>query len=171
MARHEIEISRLTREAFAPFGDVVQMEGSQTITINDGFATRHHDLAQVDVLEGGGRPLINIFHARPWPQPVHIRMMERHPLSSQAFVPMDERPFLVVVAPPGGDPSPERLRAFVTNGRQGVNYHRGVWHHPLLVLGRDADFVVIDRGADDQNCDVVHFDESEDQIVLAHGSV
>lgn len=169
MARHEIEIARLTREAFAPFGDVVQVEGNQTITINDGFATRHHDLAEVDVTEAGGRPLINIFHARPWPQPVRIRMMERHPLSSQAFVPMGQRPFLVVVAPPDGEPSPERLRAFVTNGRQGVNYHRGVWHHPLLVLEQEADFLVIDRGAEDRNCDVVHFDESQDHIVLAHG--
>ena len=167
MTRLELKVMPLTREAFAPFGDVIESEGSEAFAINDGFATRHHDLAHVDVLEAGGRPLLNIFHARPWPQPIRIRMMERHPLSSQAFVPLSDRPFLVVVAAPGDDPEPKHIRAFVTNGRQGVNYHRGVWHHPLLVLEREADFVVIDRGANDENCDIVHFDEAEHEAVLA----
>jgi ureidoglycolate lyase len=153
----EIKVTPLTRGAFAPFGDVIEAEGSAAFTINDGFATRHHDLAEVDVLEAGGRPLLNIFHARPWPQPIRIRMLERHPLSSQA----------VVVAAPGDQPEPAQIHAFVTNGRQGVNYRRGVWHHPLLVLDREADFVVIDRGADGENCDIVHFDEQEHEAVLA----
>ncbi len=167
MARVEIKVTPLTRGAFAPFGDVIEAEGSAAFTINDGFATRHHDLAEVDVLEAGGRPLLNIFHARPWPQPIGIRMLERHPLSSQAFVPLSDRPFVVVVAAPGDQPEPAQIHAFVTNGRQGVNYRRGVWHHPLLVLDREADFVVIDRGADGENCDIVHFDEQEHEAVLA----
>jgi ureidoglycolate lyase len=166
MAPLELDISPLSRGTFAPFGDVIEVEGSDGFTINDGFATRYHDLARVDVLEGGGRPLINIFRARPWPQPIGIRMMERHPLSSQAFVPLSPRPFLMVVASPGQTPDPARLRAFVTNGRQGVNYHRGVWHHPLLALERETDFLVVDRGAEDGNCDEFHFDQSDCQIVL-----
>jgi ureidoglycolate lyase len=171
MARFKIEVSPLTREAFAPFGDVVETEGSQAFAINDGFATRHHDLARIDVVEAGGRPLINIFRARPWPQPVRIRLMERHPLSSQAFVPLAPRPFLVVVAPPGETPDPAAIRAFVTDGAQGVNYRRGVWHHPLLALERETDFLVVDRGADDRNCDEFHFDEAESLIVLDHGTI
>ena len=166
MARLEIAVSPLTREAFAPFGDVVEVEGSEAFAINDGFATRHHDLARVDVLEAGGRPLINIIRARPWPQPLQIRMMERHPLSSQAFVPLAPRPFLVVVAPPGEAPDPAALHAFLTNGAQGVNYRRGVWHHPLLALEQETDFLVVDRGANDRNCDEFRFDEAEGLIVV-----
>ncbi len=173
MARIDIQVMPLTKAAFAPFGDVIEAEGSQSYAINDGFATRHHDLAALDLLEAGGRPLLNIFRARPWPQPICIRMLERHPLSSQAFMPLGDRPFLAVVAAPGEAPRPDEIRAFATNGRQGVNYRRGVWHHPLLVLDQAADFVVIDRGAadatdaSDANCDIVRFDEAQHELVLA----
>ena len=101
MARLDIAIEPLSQAAFAPFGEVVETAGSRSFEINDGFATRYHDLARLDLLDGGGRPLLNIFRARPWPRPIRIRLMERHPLSSQAFVPLTERPFLVVVAAAG----------------------------------------------------------------------
>ena len=167
MSQVDLVPAPLTRDNFAPFGDTIEIEGSTAIEINDGYATRFHDLAMVDVLEQGGRPLINIFRARPWPQPLQVRMLERHPLSSQAFLPLGPHPFLVIVAPPDDAPQPERMRAFVTNGRQGVNYRRGVWHHPLLALERECDFIVVDRGADDRNCDEFHFPETADRIVLA----
>ena len=145
----------LTRPAFAPFGDVIETEGRDHYTINSGYAERYNDLADLDLAEAGGRPLVNIFRARPWPSPVHIREMERHPLSTQAFVPLTRMPFLVVVAPPSDAPRPEQLRAFVTNGVQGVNYRRGVWHHALLALAEECDFLVIDRGGPERNCDEV----------------
>ena len=80
--------------------------------------------------------------------------MERHPLSSQAFVPLGSPPFLIVVAPPSDRLTRETLRAFITDGSQGVNYHRGVWHHPLIALQRESEFLVIDRGGPRENCDV-----------------
>ena len=79
-------------------------------------------------------------------------MMERHPLGSQAFVPLSDAPYLIVVAP-AGDLDPAKLRAFSTRGWQGVNYARGVWHHPLLALERVSDFLVVDRGGEGPNCD------------------
>jgi ureidoglycolate lyase len=91
-------------------------------------------------------------------------MVERHPLSSQAFVPLSRLPFLVVVARPGDVPRADDLRAFVTNGRQGVNYARGTWHHPLIAFDESGDFLVIDRGGPGADCDEVHFDDRE--IVL-----
>ena len=120
-----------------------------------GHAERYNDLADLDLTEAGGRPLVNIFRAKPWPSPVRIRDMERHPLSSQAFVPLTRTPFLVVVASATDGLRPEQLRAFVTNGAQGVNYRRGVWHHALLALEADCDFLVIDRGGPQPNCDEV----------------
>jgi ureidoglycolate lyase len=155
-----LSVAPLAPEAFAPFGEVIQVAGSRHYTINDGYAERHHDLARVDVMEQDGRPLINIFRAKPRALPMRIRMMERHPLSSQAFIPLEVMPFLVVVAAPGSAPAPDptELRAFITDGRQGVNYARGTWHYPLIAIDRPSDFLVIDRGGPGINCDEITLD-------------
>ena len=80
---------------------------------------------------------------QPRPAPIEIALMERHPLGSQLFAPMQARPWLVVVC---GDPrDASSYRAFRATGRQGVNYARNVWHHPLLVLDADSLFLVVDR--------------------------
>lgn len=159
-----LTIHPLTRENFAPFGDVIETEGAHHYPINSGHATRFHDLARLDVLAEGGRPLVNIFRASPWPMPLRVQMMERHPLSSQAFLPLDQRPFLVVAGPPGDQLLARDIQAFISNGRQGVNYHRGAWHYPVLALAENTDFVVIDRGGPGANCDETYFEA--EQIIL-----
>jgi len=158
--QREITVKPLTRQIFEQFGDIIEANDSvETVTINDGFATRYHDLARVDVSEDGGRPLINIFRGRPRPLPLTIHMMERHPLSSQAFMPLHNMQFIIVVAPPNDTVKPGNLSAFITNGTQGVNYARGVWHFPLLVLGEEQDFLIIDRGGEGNNCEEKYFDK------------
>ncbi|WP_221796751.1 ureidoglycolate lyase [Oceanobacter mangrovi] len=147
----------LTREAFAPFGDVIETEDRDHFTINDGYAERFHNLAEVDLTEADGKPLLSIFRARPRPRPLLVEMMERHPMSSQAFIPLSDTPFLVLVAPAGEAPSPENLTLFRTNGRQGVNFARGVWHYPLLVEKVDQEFLIVDRGGPEKNCDLHYF--------------
>ncbi len=152
----------LTREAFAPFGEVIETDGAEHFTINAGSTERFHDLATVDVLAEGGWPLINIFRGQPVGDfPVRLRLMERHPLGSQAFVPLSRQPFLVVVAGARELPDPQNLRAFVSAPGQGISYHRGVWHHPLLALGEISDFLVIDRGGPGHNCDEVELDPAQ----------
>jgi ureidoglycolate lyase len=84
-------------------------------------------------------------------------MLERHPLSSQLFMPLAGQPFLVVVAAAGEDPDAAAVRAFATNGRQGVNYRRGTWHHPLIAIGDAGEFLVIDRAGEGRNCDEISF--------------
>jgi len=165
MTRLIVPVAPLTRDAFAAFGEVMEADGNDHYTINSGFAERYHDLARVDVLENNGKPLISIFRALPRAQPIHIESMERHPLSSQAFMPLSRIPFLVVVATPTEELRPEQLRAFVTNGQQGVNYRRGTWHHALLALQAPSDFLVIDRGGQEENCDEITFRGRD--IVLA----
>ena len=124
----------LTREAFAPFGDVIEASDAvRHFTINCGNTERYHDLAHIDPGEGG-RVIVSIFRGQPRSLPFRVGMMERHPLGSQAFVPMSGRPYLVVVAPAGLAPTASDLRCFVARGDQGVNYATGVWHHPLLAL-------------------------------------
>lgn len=165
MSRHDIKIEPLTRAAFAHFGDVIDCDGATHYTINEGYAERYHDLATVDVATEGGRPLINIFRAQPRHLPLRIALMERHPLSSQAFIPLVPRPFLVLVAPPGAAPGPHNLRCFQTRGSQGVNYARGTWHHPLIALDEPQDFLIVDRGGAGDNCDVITF--SDELFVIA----
>ncbi len=160
-----LTVEPLTKAAFTPFGDVIEIAGSQHFPINNGSTERFHDLAAIDVAEAQGRPIISIFRAQPLQMPLSVKMMERHPLASQAFIPSGEESFLVLVAPRGEVVRPEQLRVFLTNGRQGVNYHRGVWHHPVLALKPDQDFIVIDRGGEGHNCDERFFDEGQ-QIVL-----
>jgi ureidoglycolate lyase len=154
-----LTLELLTREAFAPFGDVIELDGARHFPINGGTTERFHDLARVDVgSDGGGRPLINVFRGQPRVQPVEISMMERHPLGSQAFLPLGGVKCLIVVAP-AGEFDPAGLRAFHTRGWQGVNYARGVWHHPLIVLEREGDFIVVDRGGSEPNCDEIDLPE------------
>ncbi|EHP43837.1 ureidoglycolate hydrolase [Cupriavidus basilensis OR16] len=149
-----LQVEPLTVAAFAPFGDVIESEGRTPMVINGGMTLRYDDLAGVDVGARGGRALINFFDAQPYALPLGIRTMERHPLGSQAFVPLDEAAFLVVVAPIGDEIDEAAIRVFVTNGRQGVNYKRGVWHHSLIVTHGTARFLVVDRGGEGHNCDV-----------------
>ena len=140
---HRIVPSPLTKTAFAPFGDVVEADGAMPIEINQGFATRFNHLANIEVTSGGAPVNISLFDARPRPQPIAIKVMERHPLGSQLFFPLQDKPWLVLVC---ADPQDfDSYRAFTAIGRQGVNYARNVWHHPLLVLGENERFLIVDR--------------------------
>ena len=139
----------LTREAFAPFGDVIQIEGSNQFEINSGYTTRVHDLIDIQLGGESARAQFSFFLGRP--RPLEIKMLEKHPLGSQAFYPIEDKRWLVVVA---SAPEPESVCAFWASGRQGVNYHQNVWHPPLLVI-ESQQFVIIDRGGDGHNCDEV----------------
>ncbi|WP_110693398.1 ureidoglycolate lyase [Salinicola halophyticus] len=145
----ELTARPLTAEAFAPFGDVIDARTSAAFPINSGRTQRHHDLARVEILDAPSRPLISVFVSQPVSLPLEIELLERHPLGSQAFMPLHEERFIVVVAPPGDEVDPMRICAFVTDGRQGVNYRAGTWHAIHSVLEHEGEFLVVDRGGAD----------------------
>jgi ureidoglycolate lyase len=149
----EIAAEPLTRAGFARFGEVVELAGAEPIAINQGFAERVNGLAQIDVGAEGGSVNISIFTARARPQPIAVTLMERHPLGSQLFYPLQDRPWLVLVCDDPHDP--HSYRAFVAAGRQGVNYRRNVWHHPLLVHFDGERFLVVDRAGPGRNLEEV----------------
>jgi ureidoglycolate lyase len=154
-----LRIEPLDREAFAPFGDVIEIsEAVRHFPINDGNTERYHDLAHIDP-GPHGKAIVSLFRGQPRMLPLEIVMMERHPQASQAFIPLSGRPWLAVVARPGDAPTAHGLRAFLCQAHQGVNYARGVWHHPLLALEQPSDFLVIDRSGPGDNCDVITLDE------------
>lgn len=134
----DIRPEPLTPDAFAPFGQVLQT-GQEFHLINAGLCQRHHDLAGCDF--GDGKAGISIFMAEPRSLPYSFDLIERHPEGSQAFLPMTEHPFLVIAAA-----SPQaRPRAFLTDGRQGINLARGTWHGVLTPLHAPGRFAVVDR--------------------------
>jgi ureidoglycolate lyase len=118
------------------------------------------------VLAGEGRPGISVMRATPYRLPMEASFLERHPLSSQAFMPLQPTHFFVVVAPPGPEVDPADIRAFVCRPGQGVNYAPGVWHHPLLAI-EPADFLVVDRIGAGPNCDEFHFPTGEGPVIAA----
>ncbi|QPH55864.1 ureidoglycolate lyase [Pontivivens ytuae] len=151
----------LTEEAFAPFGDVLEVAGAPDKLINQGLCGRHHDQALVDF--GDGRAGISLFDAEPRSLPYRLEMVERHPEGSQAFVPMTEHPFLVIVAPDEGG-KPGAPRAFLTAPGQAVNYHRGTWHGVLTPLHAPGLFAVVDRIGEGANLEEHWFEASYEVV-------
>ena len=132
----------LTAEAFAPYGDLLDASGAPDKMINRGMCARHNDLARLDFADG--RAGISIFDAQARHLPYLVDMVERHPEGSQAFLPLHEHPFLVIVAPDAGG-VPGRPLAFRTDGTQGINLRRGTWHGVLTPLAAPGLFAVVDR--------------------------
>ncbi|QDD88669.1 ureidoglycolate lyase [Pseudomonas oryzihabitans] len=162
----QLVIEPLTAEGFAPFGDVIETEGRDWFPINNGSTQRFHALARVETGPADGAAIISIFRARRLEYPLTIAMLERHPHGSQAFVPLRGEPFLVVVAPPAPQPDAQAIRVFRTDGRQGINYHAGVWHHPVLALRDEDEFLIVDRHGELPNCDE-HFFAADETSTLA----
>ena len=154
----EIEIRPLTSDAFAPFGEVIEMEGAHNFPINAGKCTRYHDLANIETTGDKARPMISLLRGQPYPLPLELRMVERHPLGSQAFIPLGENPFLVVVAEETENGPGEPL-AFRTRPGQGVNIGRNVWHGILTPLDGVSDFAVVDRGGEGVNLEEHFYEE------------
>lgn len=138
----------LTAAAFAPYGDVLDTSGSPDRLINAGLCGRWHDRARLDFTDG--RPGISLFRSETRTLPYRLDLLERHPLGSQAFLPMTPDPFLVIVASDDNG-SPTGIRAFLTAPGQGINLLRNTWHGVLTPLAPPGLFAVIDRIGDGPN--------------------
>ncbi len=160
MAR-DIHIEPLTAEAFTPYGDVIEADHPRSFLINQGRTRRYNALATPDAGENG-TVVLSIFRGTPWPRPIRIRMLERHPLGSQAFVPMERYPSLAAVAE---RPEPAACRAFLVRGDQGLQYAANTWHHPLLALQPVHDFLVIDRAGPGENLEEHQFDPVAEIVI------
>lgn len=152
-----LTVQPLTAEAFSPFGEVIEADPSTMRLINGGTTERFHALFSPDVTGEGARVIVNIFRGQPRAFPYEIGMMERHPLGSQSFSPLSGRPFLVAVSPDEGG-RPGRPQIFLARPDQGVNYHRNVWHHPLMAVEAVSDFLVVDRDGPGNNLQEYVFD-------------
>lgn len=158
MSDRKIVLQPLTAEAFAPFGDVLESVGEPDKIINAGLCGRFHDLANLAFTGEDARAGISLFRSKARTLPHTLDLMERHPLGSQAFLPMSADPFMVIVAPDDGG-KPGAPLAFLTRPGQGVNYRRNVWHGVLTPLIDNALFAVVDRIGTGNNLEEHSFGE------------
>ena len=161
-----ITVEPLTAEGFAPFGDVVTYQGNDFYPINNGMADRYHALAEVETNGDDAKAVISLVKSRRFELPRKLDHMEYHPLGSQAFIPVDKTPFVVVVAEAGEQPDLSRVRAFQTDGSQGINYHPGTWHHVLLTPYAEMDFICVDRDGAGNNCIDFPIPENQQREIL-----
>ena len=157
MTNRIINIEPLRAEAFGLFGQVIELAGAHHYPINAGMTERYHDLARVELGGVHARPLISIFRGQPYALPLELKLVERHPLGSQAFYPLSGNPWLVIVAEDDSG-TPTRLRAFRPAPGQGVNIAMNTWHGVLTPLQAESDFLVVDRGGDGNNLEEHHFE-------------
>ena len=140
----------ISKENFLKFGDVISTKNIEPININNGYAKRFDDIANLNTSKDNGETTISIFAALKRDFPMKIDMMEKHPLGSQAFIPMKETTFLVLVAPEGGKPDIKKIESFIVPPGIGVNYNPGTWHFPLIST-EDMNFLVVDRKGSGNN--------------------
>ncbi|TCV74502.1 ureidoglycolate lyase [Neorhizobium sp. R1-B] len=152
-----LQIRPLTKEAFAPFGDVIEADPATMKLINGGTTERFHALAAPEAAGEGARIILSIFRGQPRQFPYSVTMMERHPFGSQSFSPLSQRPFLVAVSQDRNG-KPDIPLIFLARGDQGVNYRRNVWHHPLMAVGTASDFLVADREGPGNNLEEFFFE-------------
>ena len=151
----------LTADSFAPYGDVLALKDHADKIINQGKCGRHHDLAKLDIIAGdslSGKVGISLFQSELRSFPYQLDMMERHPLGSQAFIPMSMDGFLVIVAPDDGG-KPALPEAFITEAGQGINFHRNIWHGVLTPISGTGLFAVIDRIGVEANLEEYWFEK------------
>ena len=146
----DIKPKQITKENFSKFGDLISTDNVNPININDGFAKRYDDLANLNTIKDSGKTIVSIFSALKRSFPMKINMMEKHPLGSQAFIPMKETTFLSFVAPEGNKPDLNLVEAFIIPKGLGINYKAGIWHFPLIST-EDMNFLVVDRKGSGNN--------------------
>ncbi len=139
-----IKPKKITRKNFQKYGDLISVKKKKSININDGYAKRFDNLCRINTSSKKGKTIMSIFSAKKRKFPMNIKMMEKHPLGSQAFVPMNETTFLVFVAPKGKRPNTKKIESFIVPKQTGINYKPGIWHFPLI-SSKNMNFLVIDR--------------------------
>ena len=155
-----IKPKKITNKNFKKFGEVISTKKIKPININNGYAKRFDNLCKINTSLKKGNTIMNIFSARKRKFPLNIKMMEKHPLGSQAFIPMKETKFLVFVAPKGKKPNVKKIESFIIPKQTGINYKPGIWHFPLISI-KNMNFLVIDRKGIGNNLAIHNFENEK----------
>ena len=154
---------KISRSNFSSYGDLISTDDINPMNINEGYAKRFDNLANLDTSKDSGKTIVSIFSALKRTFPMKIHMMEKHPLGTQAFIPMKETTFLAFVAPSGESPEIDKIQSFVIPPKRGINYKPGIWHFPLIST-ENMDFLVVDRKGAGENLIIHNF--KKEKIIL-----
>ena len=160
-----IKPKKITKKNFKKFGDLISTKKRKPININNGYAKRFDNLCRINTSAKKGNTIMSIFSAKKRKFPMKIDMMEKHPLGSQAFVPMKETKFLVFVAPKGKKPNIKKIKSFIVPKQTGINYKSDVWHFPLISI-KSMNFLVIDRKGIGNNLVIYKFKNEKISLKL-----
>ena len=155
----------ITRKNFAVYGDLISSDNIKSININAGYAKRFDNLANINTSRDGGKTIVSIFSTLKRTFPMKIDMMEKHPLGSQAFIPMKETNFIVLVAPPGDKPEISKIESFVVSRGIGINYKPDIWHFPLIST-ENMNFLIMDRKGTGDNLIIYNFEK--EKVILEY---
>ncbi len=161
-----IKPKKINGKNFKKFGDLISTRKKKPIKINNGYANRYDNLCKINTTTKNGNTIVSIFSAKKRKFPMNIKMMEKHPLGSQAFIPMKESTFLVFVAPRGEKPNVKKIESFIVPKQTGVNYKPGIWHFPLISK-KKMNFLVVDRKGKGNNLVIHNF--KKEKIILKNG--
>jgi len=155
-----IKPKKITSKNFKKFGEIISTKKIKPININNGYAKRFDNLCKINTSLKKGNTIMSIFSTRKRKFPMNIKMMEKHPLGSQAFIPMKETKFLVFVAPKGKKPNVKKIESFIIPKQTGINYKPGIWHFPLISI-KNMNFLVIDRKGIGNNLAIHNFENEK----------
>ena len=158
-----IKPKKITKENFAKFGDVISTHNIKPMDINNGYAKRFDNLADINTSNNNATASMSIFSALKRSFPMKIDMMEKHPLGSQAFIPMKETNFISFVSPSGDKPDISKIESFVVSPGIGINYKPNIWHFPLIST-ENMNFLVVDRKDTGDNLIIYNFEK--EKIIL-----
>ena len=163
---NKIEIESINLDNFSEFGHIIHKDFAfEKILINQSTTIRHHNISDLALNNEDGISAISIFSGSPRSIPIEIKIMEKHPIGSQSFLPVQNIDWLIVVSKEKNDmPDLDAMRCFRIQGDVGITYKKNVWHHPLLVR-KNQDFWIVDRIKKDENPSInlkeYHFKENE----------
>ena len=146
----------INKKNFKKFGQIIDTSKKSYFRINNGYAKRYDNLGKIDTSSKKGKTIVSIFSAKKRQFPMKIDMMEKHPLGSQAFIPMRETYFFAFVAPKGNRPNLKKIKSFKIPKQTGINLNQGIWHFPLIST-KNMNFLVIDRKGKGKNLIIYKF--------------
>jgi ureidoglycolate lyase len=159
----------LTAEAYAPYGAVVMASprGEPGRPVNQGTARRWDNLASIENLRPGASLNLSVFRCQPRPPgPIPVALLEKLPASTQVFLPMTARRYLVIVALGDERPDLATLSAFIASGAQGISYSPGVWHHPMIALDAEIDFAcLVWEDGSEEDCAEVRLSDADRPVI------
>ena len=151
-----LQIKKISKENFSQYGQLISTEDIDSQNINEETTKSFYDLVNIEVYGDDKLCRVNIFKSQKRTFPLVINMLENHPLSSQAFIPLQQTDFIVVVAPISHNPDINLIEAFHVSPEEGINFKPKVWHFPLIAT-EDSSFLTIDKKDSENNLEIYNF--------------